>query len=400
MSLRPSSVTAASPLLRRRALLTAVGLSPLLLSACGGGDEAPALLPELRVEPSGEAQAAAAQAVAKGLAGLVIGRLQGSRLVLGVAGRRRVDSAAALQGDELFCIGSNAKSMTALMAARLVELGRLRWDSRLLDVEPALRAHCLPVYAATTLADLLAHRSGVWALTQPAELSELFDRVEEPLPETLAAQRVWLAAQLLALPPQEGVQPGRGFHYSNAGYHLAGLMLERAGGDSFERLFERHVVGALGLAADLRAPALIDAQRQPWGHTAGPGGLQPQTALPELIARYIDVTAAAGVAALSPRSYAAWLHLHLQALRGGMTALPAPYVQRLRSAVDGDYVLGWSRVRDDRGRGVLAHIGAEHGFTAMVQLDANGAGARFAMSNTELSEGVLAAMAGALERLA
>jgi CubicO group peptidase (beta-lactamase class C family) len=382
----------------RRGLLAA-GLSPLLLAACGGGADEPPPSNRLTVESSPRAKTAASQAVASGLAGLAIGRLQGNRLELGVAGRRRVGSAAELSGDELFCIGSNAKAMTALIAARLVELGRLRWDSRLLDVEPALRAHCLPAYASSTLADLLAHRSGVWSLTEWEELELLIEHFDGPLPETRAAQRLFLAAQVLALPPQEGVVPGRSFHYSNAGYHLAGLMLERAGADSFERLFERHVVAELGLAADLRAPALIDAQRQPWGHRGEPGALTPLTEVVPEYALFVDITAAAGVAALSPHAYADWLQLHLRALRGEATRLPAPYVQRLRTAAEGDYVLGWLCLRAAEGRRVLAHSGAEHGFTALVQLEADGSAARFALSNTQLADWVEEAMAGALSQL-
>lgn len=390
----------ASRPLSRRTLLAA-SLSPLLMAACGGGgdDNAAAKARTLSVETTARAQAAAAAGTALGLAGLAVGRLTDDRLELGVAGRRRVDGSTALSGDELFCLGSNAKAMTALIAARLVELGRLRWDSRLLDVEPALRAATLPVYAGITLEQLLAHRSGVWALTQDEELEALYELVDAPLPETLAALRLYLAGLVLGLPPQDGVQPGQGFHYSNAGYLLAGLMLERASGDSFERLLERHVAGALEIPADLRAPAVVDPKRQPWGHAGAAGALVPLTAVPAERLLYIDATAAAGVAAMTPRGYARWLHLHLRALRGESTPLPALYVQRLRAATEGDYVLGWSCARDQGGRLVLAHIGAEHGFTTMAQLDAGGRDARFALSNTQVTGWVLEAMQAGLERL-
>lgn len=385
--------------LRRRSLLAALGLSPLLLSACGGGD-ADAGGAALTVDASARARAAAAQAVDRGLAGIAIGQIRGSQLELGIAGRRRVDRGTDLTGEEMFCIGSNAKSMTALIAAQLVGTGRLRWNSRLLDVEPALRAGCLPAYADTTLAQLLGHRSGVWALTQGDEVAQVLDLLDGAIPETRAAQRLALAAQVLGLPPQEGVVPGSSFHYSNAGYLLAGLMLERASGESFERLFETHVVTALQLPADLRAPAAVDAARQPWGHAGSPGALKPLTEVPAELLLYVDVTAAAGVAALTPRTYARWLQLHQRALRGEATVLPASYVQALRDAREGDYALGWSCLQGRSGGRVLVHIGAEHGFTALAEVQADGRGARFALSNTQIDEWVLEALVEALDRVA
>lgn len=394
----PVLSTFASVAPSRRRLLATASLLPLL-AACGGGGDA-ALEPRLTEASTARARAAAAAGTARGLAGLVVGRVHGDQLEMGVAGQRRTDAAGALSGDELFCLGSNAKAMTALIAARMVELGHLRWESRLLDVEPALRAAALPVYADITLELLLAHRGGVWSLTQPEELEALFASLDGPLPATLAEQRRYLAARVLALPPQDGVQPGASFHYSNAGYLLAGLMLERVSGDSFEGLFDRHVTRALGIQTDLRAPAVVDPARQPWGHAGTSGALLPMSHPPVELQMFTDATAASGVAAMTPRGYARWLHLHLTALRGGATPLPAPYVQRLRAAEEGDYVLGWGCQRDAAGSLVLNHIGAEYGFTSFAAVDAVAGTALFALSNTEVNDWVLEAMLTSLQELA
>lgn len=115
---------------------------------------------------------------------------------------------------------------------------------------------------------------------------------------------------------------------------------------------------------------------------------------------FTDATAASGVAAMTPRGYARWLHLHLTALRGGATPLPAPYVQRLRAAEEGDYVLGWGCQRDAAGSLVLNHIGAEYGFTSFAAVDAVAGTALFALSNTEVNDWVLEAMLTSLQELA
>jgi len=145
-------------------------------------------------------------------------------------GVRRNDQPAQITLADYFHIGSNTKGITSLLAGKLVAQGKIRWDSKLLDVVPGLRASALPAYADVTLDALLSHRAGIPPYTTGAEIARL-PAFTGPLVE----KRRQFAAFVLQQPP---VLPGRGeaYAYSNAGYALAALMLEQVSQHSWEEL--------------------------------------------------------------------------------------------------------------------------------------------------------------------
>jgi CubicO group peptidase (beta-lactamase class C family) len=58
---------------------------------------------------------------------------------LTVVGVRKLGTEARATKDDLWHLGSDTKMMTAVLAARLVEAGQLKWDSTLGDVFPKVR---------------------------------------------------------------------------------------------------------------------------------------------------------------------------------------------------------------------------------------------------------------------
>jgi CubicO group peptidase (beta-lactamase class C family) len=77
------------------------------------------------------------------------------------AGLRRVDEAAALGTSDRFHLGSNTKAMTALVVARFVERGQLRWETTLAEAFPEWNASMDAAYRAIPIRDLLRHRAGI-----------------------------------------------------------------------------------------------------------------------------------------------------------------------------------------------------------------------------------------------
>src|SRR5215471_9480155 len=63
--------------------------------------------------------------------------------------------------NDLFHIGSCTKSMTATLAAMLVEDGKLSWTTRIVDVFPEFKGKIDERYETVTLEQLLTHRSGL-----------------------------------------------------------------------------------------------------------------------------------------------------------------------------------------------------------------------------------------------
>jgi len=366
--------------LRRRTLFPIL-LSTAVLSACGGGaaERDEFAHPELLQEHQRLDETARA-AVASGLVGAVFASQHQSteRLYLGKAGRKKQQDGAALAGDEAFQLASLSKSMTAALAAEQVRLGRLRWDSRPAELLPELSAVLHPAYAQVTLAQLLDHRSGLPALQDPAELADLqafLVQRAQPLPGTDRERRRLLAQWLMARAPE--ARPGLDLHYSNAGYTVAGAMLEAASGQDFETLLRTWARG-LGLEPQWQASA-----RAAQGHEGeSPSTLSAYTPLSAEWQVWLDALKPSGDVWLSPGGYGRWLAEHQRARQGQRHGLAPDYVQRLRQLGEGDYALGWAGAQH-QGQRALVHSGAYHGFMGLVWLQQDGKKAYFALSNTQ-----------------
>lgn len=370
------------PSRRRRALLlgSASAVAAGALAACGGGDDEP----EPGHADSPELRRMADEHVRAGLVAVVLGDVADQRSRIAAAGLRRLGGNERVRTDDLFLIGSTTKAMTALVAARLVERGVIDWTTTLAQGLPDLATGMASSYRDITLEHLLAHRGGLMAFNNSSDVASFASYLSNEaaeLPTTLAARQRTFAAWLLAQPAPDAVTPGRDFLYSNAGYALAGLMLEERSASAFPALVERELNQPLGVG--LRwLPADEDAKDRPSGHAGQPGRLVVLPPEDAALARWVEVLRPAGIgAAVTPDGYARWLRWHLLALQSRQTPLPRSYVQRLRGLATGDYALGWGGARVD-GRPVLAHDGAYLGFSSLATVDVGRNHALFAFTNT------------------
>ena len=150
------------------------------------------------------------------LPGLAAAVVRGGRVVSSaVAGVRRMSTGDRLRIGDRFHIASCTKSMTATLAAILVEEGRLEWTSRLTDVLPELRG-ARREYQGATLEQLLAHAARMPAYTQfgPDRLEGLKALRGSPAEQRLA----FLAEVLTSEEPNDATGDAA---YSNAGYTAA-----------------------------------------------------------------------------------------------------------------------------------------------------------------------------------
>lgn len=365
----------------RRHLLAALISTPTLLSACGGGGQRDEILdPRLLTERQRLQDQANAAIQPGGLAGIVIASQYRSadKLYRACAGRRRQPQGAPLQGDESFSTGSLGKAMTAALAARLVEQGRLRWDSRPLELIPALATLQQPAYAAITLTQLLDHRSGLpyGGEDDLAQFLDAWAAGGQPEPATPVLRRRAVLAWALQSPP---AGPAGEFLYSNIGYELVAWMLEAATGDSFEALLQREIHQPLGLSLRVQPPAQAAT-----GH-AGPSPAALAVAeVPAAVDAWLQALQGSGGQWMNADAYALWLREHQRALQGQRSLLPGAYVRRLQALRSGEYALGW------QGGGtaqmpLLVHSGGMPGFTSLAALRQDGEAGCFAFSNTQAS---------------
>lgn len=260
--------------------------------------------------------------------------------VLGVRDARPVTSRSVFQH------GSCGKAYTALLAARLAATGALDLDEPVRRHVPELVLPDPVVAERVTVRDLLAHRSGLGR----HDLLWILDG---------GLTREALVGRLAHLPLGAPFRTAMG--YSNLGYALAGLVLERATGRSWEDLLGEHVLGPAGMSASAGTPA--QGPDVATGHVLRDGAVVPTAP------RAMGAVAPAGLLTTTAEDAARWLLLqcsddaavaatHDVAVGMPRAASPTPELQVL------GYGLGWVVV-SYRGRLGVWHSGGVDGFLTM-----------------------------------
>ncbi|MBH1940214.1 beta-lactamase family protein [Mobilitalea sibirica] len=165
------------------------------------------------------------------------------------------DSDTKIKRDNYFQLGSCTKAFTGLMAARLVDNGSLSWDTNFFDLYLNWKEKSNSAYYSITLKDLLSHRAKIQPFTHNVVDSELPLTSNNPL-----ERRLEFCKYVLSLDPVTEDAP----YYSNAGYSLAGIMLEKVTGKSWEDL-ALQTANEIGIKINFGRPNLLDTN-QPWGH--------------------------------------------------------------------------------------------------------------------------------------
>ncbi len=248
---------------------------------------------------------------------------------LSVAGRRADGFDAEVGEGDLWHLGSLTKSMTAVLAARLVEQGAVRFDD---TIGSRLEGAARPLQAVT-LAQLLQHRGGL-AANVPNDAAIRLQGLED----TTSApdiRRQYVAAVLA-----DPVQPAGAFLYSNAGYVTAAAMMEAATGRAWEDMIREEVFAPLALASPGFGPpgAATDAPDQPWGHAKDATGLRAYAPTPA--ADNILAMNPAGRAHMSLGDFLKYLEAHA---RRAPILRPESWARLHRPVIDASasYAMGW-----------------------------------------------------------
>jgi CubicO group peptidase (beta-lactamase class C family) len=291
-------------------------------------------------------------------------------------GRRAVGSDSAVTIDDHWHIGSLTKAMTATLAAVLVERGTLTWSLTVGQALPGLVDSIRPEYVDVRLDELLRHVAGtVEDIGRAPSWSSLFTDARPIL-----LQRRQLARELLALPPDG---PRGSYRYSNAGYVIAGAMIEAVTGESWEDLLQREVFGPLGMTASgFGAPGVAGAVTEPRGHRRAGSTWAPVEPGP-----FADNPAAlgpAGTVHTTLADYARFMAAHLAGARGDSGGLlsPASFATLHTPAPGSEYAFGWGVAqRSWAGGTVLQHSGSNTMWYATVWIAPARRLAMFAVTN-------------------
>lgn len=159
--------------------------------------------------------------------------------------------------DQGFHVASVGKMFTAVLAARQMEAGKLAWDTRLADWFSRDELDGLFVWQGkdhqgeVSLSQLLAHRSGVADATgDKGRSGRSFLKLMLEKPDMFVEP--WDLINFTREEQQAFGPPGS-YHYSDTGYNLIGLMLERADGRPFHQQLHEEILDPLGMSRSYMA---------------------------------------------------------------------------------------------------------------------------------------------------
>lgn len=255
----------------------------------------------------------------------------GSILELEVLGTRRINADFPARQTDRFHIGSNTKAITSFIAALLVREGKISWETKFFELFPGLKAKSRKDYYNVTLKDLLTFRAGLptYTYTFPKPSKEDFSGDE-------AAQRLQFAAYFLK---QKHAKAVDGLTPSNVGYVLAGLMLEKASGKTYQALVKNFGDG-LQIDFGFDQPNLSDIT-QTWGHDAELNAVAPAENYK------LNWLLAAGNINASLPDYAKFVQLELKGLQGKSNLLAPETFELLLSGLP-KFSFGWFNERDEK----------------------------------------------------
>lgn len=255
----------------------------------------------------------------------------GEVVALGVAGVRTRGKADKIAVTDLFHLGSDTKAMTGFLCGILVDEGKVRWSQALGETFPELKQTMHPQYQAVTLEQLLTQRSGA-----PGELSKdaVWGRLRQHQGTAMSARQMLLESVTSRTPE---AAPGEKYIYSNAGFSMAGHMVEKVTGKSWEDLMREKVFHPLGMtSAGFGPPGVAARNDQPRGHKADGSPVEPG---PEA-----DNPAAIGPAGTVHCSIGDWAKFAAAQMPSAKTKLVrAETLEKLHAPVAGvpNYAMGW-----------------------------------------------------------
>ena len=157
----------------------------------------------------------------------------------GALGFRDPEDKTPITEDTIFQLASVSKTFTSTAVMLLVRQGKLNLEDRITKYFPELAA-----YEGATVRHLLNHTSGIPDYFDDADWFVDLWKAEKRVPgndEILRFLRETKAKPYFA--------PGEGLEYSNTGFNLLALLVERLSGVPYEQFLQRNIFEPAGMTA-------------------------------------------------------------------------------------------------------------------------------------------------------
>jgi D-alanyl-D-alanine carboxypeptidase len=321
---------------------------------------------------------------AAGSPGAVVLVRDANGTTVAAAGYANLRTKERMRAGHAFRVGSITKTFVATVVLQLAAEGVLGLDDTVETWLPGL----LPNGQAVTLRQLLNHTSGIYNYTEDEALFRSL--VRNPL-------RVMTPADLVSVATKHRptFDPGRGWSYSNTGYIVLGLVIEKAAAAPLEQQLRQRIFEPLGLT-HTSFPAVASLPR-PFARGYLPPG---NGVLSTPGGKPVDVTAWSPTwawAAGALVSTAGDLARFYGALLGGEVLQPEQ-LREMKTAVatpagSSRYGLGLASDRMQCGP-ALGHTGGVPGYTSIAYSSEDGSHQAIVLINTSPGSDRLASRLG------
>ncbi len=257
---------------------------------------------------------------------------------------------------DYFHLGSNTKAITGFIAAYLVEQNKIKWTTKFFDLFPSWKTKSNAAYYDITLADLLSHRAKIQPYTSGLEYQELPEFIGNQ-----SAQRKQFSRYLLCEKPVRS--NNKLYNYSNAGYSIAALMLEKVTGKTWEQLTKQIMLKTMQVDIQFGWPNKLNVN-QPFGHWMERDTLK---ALLPNIEYNLALGEPAGDISMTLPDYAKFIQLNLKGLAGKNNILQSSTYEFLHFGLK-EYSIGWGNI-NNTDKQLSEHSGSAGTFFCYTQLD-------------------------------
>jgi CubicO group peptidase (beta-lactamase class C family) len=147
-------------------------------------------------------------------------------------GMSEMEFGIAIRPDHVFAIGSVSKQFTAVAMLKLVEMGKVSLSADVKTYLPNYNTHGKTI----TIANLLSHTSGISSFTEMESFSTLYkeDKTKEEIRKSFEDSALLF-------------NPNSYWSYSNSGYVLAGLIIEKVSGVDLHEFLQKNIFDVAGM---------------------------------------------------------------------------------------------------------------------------------------------------------
>jgi len=272
----------------------------------------------------------------------------------------------------LFAIASNSKNVTAACLGMLVDEGKVKWDEPVKTYLPEFTLSDPVIAERITVRDTLSHRAGFGLGAGDLLFWPNSDR-----------SRADVLRQAAFVPIEDGFRAN--YHYCNLMFVVAGAIIERVSGLTWEEFVQTRVFNPLGMTDSVPLARLADASKSALPHGRIGPPLRYQGEMQQIAQSIAEVwnwdnAAAAGGICASAHDWAKWIALRLnngEMADGGrlfseavakemykpniiVSSSEGPTAALPNRAIASTYALGL-QVQDYRGERIATHGGGSPG---------------------------------------